>query len=100
MIPLTYQQTTFPVSCAIQQTTLHFLCGLNAEETSECDFFSQRRRIEIKTIFFLLRTLGTKEAERFTNFILPTQPSRLTFTETVDQLTGIFRDKQSLFHLR
>lgn len=43
--------------------------------------------------FVLLRTLSTKVDERFTNFILPTQPSRLTFTETVNQLTGILGDK-------
>ena len=50
--------------------------------------------------WLLIRKLGTKENQRFVNFILPKRPSDLTFTETIAILTDIFREQQSLFNIR
>ena len=44
------------------------------------------------------KRLGTKENQRFVNFILPKRPSDLTFTETIAILTDIFGEQQSLFN--
>ena len=44
--------------------------------------------------------MGTKENQRFVKFILPKGPSDLTFTDTIAILTDIFREQQSLFHIR
>ena len=48
----------------------------------------------------LIRKLGTKENQRFVNFILPKRPSDLTFTETIAIQTNIFGEQQSLFNIR
>ena len=48
---------------------------------------------------WLIGKLGTKENQRFIKFILPKQPSDLTFTETIAILSDIFRE-QSLFNIR
>ena len=48
----------------------------------------------------LLRKLGTKEHERYTNFILRKKTGNFTFTETAAQLTDIFGELSSLSYSR
>ncbi|BHF75116.1 hypothetical protein SprV_0501821100 [Sparganum proliferum] len=47
-----------------------------------------------------LRKLGPVEHERYANFILPKNPREVTFKDTVQTLSQIFRDQSSLFNTR
>ena len=70
------------------------LASRSSANTTENSFFhSDARKSRLS-----LRKLGTKEYERFTNFILSKLPS--DFTEIVDLLTEFFCIQQFLFYNR
>ncbi|VDP69308.1 unnamed protein product [Echinostoma caproni] len=48
----------------------------------------------------LLRKLGTKENDRYTEIILPKSPREFNFEETIRQLSNTFGEKASLFSIR
>ncbi|CAI2724010.1 unnamed protein product [Schistosoma spindalis] len=48
----------------------------------------------------LLRRLGTREYNKYVNFILPRNPRDLSFKETVQILSDIFGEQSSLFNTR
>ncbi|MBM6549308.1 hypothetical protein [Streptococcus dysgalactiae] len=48
----------------------------------------------------LLRKLGPAAYERYTNFILPKNPRKFSFDETVNYLSQIFGEQSSLFKIR
>lgn len=48
----------------------------------------------------LLRRLGTREYNKYVNFILPQNPRDLSFNETVQILSKIFGEQSSLFNIR
>lgn len=60
------------------ENNITFFRGLNAGEPPSSAIFTQRRCMEIKNF---ASQWEHKKHERFTHFILPKQPSDLTFTE-------------------
>ena len=51
-----------------------------------------------KKITLLLQKLGTEENTKYTNLTLPKKPEEILFEETIKILSGIFDEKDSLFH--
>ena len=48
----------------------------------------------------LLQKLGTEENTKYTNLILPKKPEEISSEETIKILSGIFDERDSVFHTR
>ena len=55
---------------------------------------------EEQKVSLLLQKLGTEENTKYSNFILPKKPEEISFDETINCLSSIFGERNSLFHTR
>ena len=51
-------------------------------------------------IMLLLQKLGAHENTIYTNYILPNKPEEMSFEETIETLSKMFGERDSLFHTR
>ncbi|VDP94232.1 unnamed protein product, partial [Echinostoma caproni] len=63
--------------------------------TVDCALWEHTDKVRL-----LMRKLGPVEHQRYTNYILPSKPTDVQFSETVKCLTQIFSARASLFHTR
>ena len=48
----------------------------------------------------VLQKLGTHENTKYTNYILPNKPKEMSFEKTIETLSKMFGERDSLFHTR
>ena len=48
----------------------------------------------------VLQKLGAHENMKYTNYILPNKPEGMSFEETIETLSKMFGERDSLFHTR
>ena len=53
-----------------------------------------------ENIMLVLQKLGTHEKTKYTNYILPNKPEEMLFEETIETLSKMFGEWDSLFHTR
>ena len=51
-------------------------------------------------IMLVLQNLGAHENTKYTNYILPNKLEEMSFEETIETLSKIFGEQDSLFHIR
>ena len=62
---------------------------------NRCSTWTEQQKVSL-----LLQKLGTEENTKYSNFILPKKPEEVSFEETINCLSSIFGERNSVFHTR